>query len=187
MDAFCQCGNFAYFTETFTAGVIQSYQGQGTLEEAPLIQGQDPLEVFQKFDIDDMHPRRTTAKWVGKDLDHQNNECRFRLWKDVKDVFCIQIFEVQLTLGSLGIFILVLDFQAQDICYDRESNPHWRHQNSLPHKMADTTELFVVKMLPFLLIITMFGWRLVKKLNSLILNLLGAFLDILYLQVYGLH
>jgi len=53
MDAFCQCGNFAYFTETFTAGVIQSYQGQGTLEEAPLIQGQDPLEVFQKFDIDD--------------------------------------------------------------------------------------------------------------------------------------
>jgi len=138
-----------------------------------------------------MHPRRTTAKWVGKDLDHQNNGCGFRLWKDVKDVFCIQIFEVQLTLGSLAIFILVLDFQAHDICYDRESNPHWRHQNSLPHKiMADTTELFVVKMLPFLLIITMFGWRLVKKLNLLILNLLGAFLDtyyILYLQVYGLR
>jgi len=33
--------------------VIQSYQGQGLLEDAPLLQRQDPLEDFKKFNKDD--------------------------------------------------------------------------------------------------------------------------------------
>ena len=43
----------AYLAETFTAGVIQSYQGQGFLESVPLIERQYPLEDFKKFDQQD--------------------------------------------------------------------------------------------------------------------------------------
>lgn len=46
-------GLLLYMTETFTAGVIQSYQGQGMLENAPLLPHQDPLEDFKKFDQND--------------------------------------------------------------------------------------------------------------------------------------
>ncbi|KAL9963957.1 hypothetical protein ACROYT_G027521 [Oculina patagonica] len=114
------------------------------------------------------------------------------LWKAVKDVFCIQILG-GLALGSLAILILVLDFNSTDLCYDRQLHGNW---NSLPHKIqaivvtAETAEAYVVQMWSFLLIITMFSWPLVKKLNLLILNLLGAFLDTcyrLYLQVFGIY
>ena len=44
---------FAYISETFAAGVIQSYQGQVLLEDAPLLQRQDPLEDFKKFNRND--------------------------------------------------------------------------------------------------------------------------------------
>ena len=50
----------------------------------------------------------------------------------------------------------------------------------LPHNItAVTAESFVVKIWSFPLITTMFGWSLVKKLNLLILNLLGAFKHLL--------
>ena len=89
--------------------------------------------------------------------------------------------------------ILVLDFNSADLCYDKQLHGHW---DSLPHKIqaiiisAETAEAYVVQMWTFLLIITMFGWPLVKKLNLLILNLLGAFFDTcyrLFLQVYGIY
>ena len=55
MASFTLEGLFAYFSETFAAGVIQSYQGQRFLEDAPLIQRQDhdPLEDFKKFNSND--------------------------------------------------------------------------------------------------------------------------------------
>ena len=114
------------------------------------------------------------------------------LWKAVKDVFCIQILG-GLTLGSLAIFILVLDFNSVDLCYDKQLNGHW---DSLPRKIqaiivsAEVAEGYVVQMWTFLLMITMFGWPFVKELNLLILNLLGAVLDScyrLFLQVYGIY
>ena len=46
-------GLFAYISETFAAGVIQSYQGQGLLDDAPLLQRQDPMEDFKKFNRND--------------------------------------------------------------------------------------------------------------------------------------
>ena len=55
---------------------------------------------------------------------------------------------------------------------------------------ADTTEAYLVQLWPFLVILTMFGWRLINELNLLFLNLLGAFFDTcyrLYLQVYGIY
>ncbi|KAJ7392835.1 hypothetical protein OS493_010495 [Desmophyllum pertusum] len=112
-------------------------------------------------------------------------------WKAMKCVFCIQIIG-GLALGSLAIAILVLDFNSVDLCYDRRHS-HW---NSLPRKIqaiivtAETVEAYVIQMWTFLLVVTMFGWPLVKKLNLLILNLLGVFFDTcyrLYLQVYGIY
>ena len=196
MAAFTLEGLFAYVTETFTAGVIQSYQGQGFLEDAPLIQGQDPLEDFKKFDNNDTifqeydPPPGDESKMGWKRS--RPPKWWMSLWKAVKDVFCIQILG-GLTLGSLAIFILVSDFNSVNLCYDRKFHGHW---NSLPHKIqaiivtADTAEGYVIQMWSFLVIISMFGWPLVKKLNLLILNLVGAFFDTfyrLYLQVYGIY
>ena len=189
---------FAYVAETFTADVIQSYQGQGLLEDAPLIQGRDPLEDFKNFDnvdndaifqeydpplgdVSNMGWRRSRPPrwWMS-------------LWKAVKCVFFIQIVG-GLALGSLALLILVLDFNSVDLCYDRQLHGHW---NSLPHKIqaiivtAETVEAYIIQMWSFLLIVTMFSWPLVKRLNLLVLNLLGAFFDTcyrLYLQVFGIY
>ena len=199
MESFTLEGIVVYITETFSAGVIQSYQGQGFLEDAPLIRRRDHLEDFKKFDSNDTifqeydPPSEDDSKMGWK------RSCppkwRMSLWKAVKDVFqvfCIQILG-GVALGSLAILILVLDFNSVDLCYEEKLHGHW---NSIPPKIqaiivtGDTTETYVVQLWSFLLIITMFGWRLVKKLNLLILNLLAAFLDTcyrLYLQVYGIY
>jgi len=196
MPSFTLEGLFAYVTETFTAGVIQSYQGQGVLEDAPLIQGQDPLESFRKFDDNDTIFQEYDAP-PGEDSKMGWKRSRpskwgMSLWKAVKDVFRIQILG-GLILGTLAIFILVLDFNSVDLCYDRKFHRHW---NSLPPKIqaiivtADTAEGYVVQLWSFLAVITMFDWALVRKLNLLTLNLLGAFFDTcyrLYLQVYGIY
>ena len=196
MASFTLEGLFVYVTETFSAGVIQSYQGQGFLEDAPLIQHQDPLEDFKKFDNNDTifqeydPPSGDDSKMGWKRS--RPPKWWMSLWKAVKDVFCIQILG-GLALGSLAILILVLDFNSVDLCYDRQLHGNW---NTLPHSIqaivvtAETAEAYVVQMWSFLLIITMFGWPLLKKLNLLILNLLGAFCDTcyrLYLQVFGIY
>ena len=196
MASFTLEGLFVYVTETFSAGVIQSYQGQGLLEDAPLLQRRDPLEDFKKFDDNDTifqeydPPQGDNSKLGWK----RSRPAKWwmSLWKAVKDVFCIQILG-GLALGSLAIMILVLDFNSVDLCYDRQLHGNW---NSLSPKIqaivvtAETAEAYVVQMWSFLLIITMFGWPLIKKLNLLILNLLGAFCDTcyrLYLQVFGIY
>ncbi|XP_078345436.1 uncharacterized protein LOC144630953 [Oculina patagonica] len=190
-------GALAYIAETFTAGVIQSYQGQArVLENDPLIRGHDPLEDFKKFNNNDTifqeydPPPGDDSKMGWKKS--RPEKWWMSLWKAVKDVFCIQILG-GLALGSVAILILVLDFNSVDLCYEQKTNGHW---NAISHKIqaiivtADATEAYVIQMWPILLIITMFGWPLMKKLNLLILNLLAAFLDTcyrLYLQVYGIY
>ncbi|KAJ7392840.1 hypothetical protein OS493_010500 [Desmophyllum pertusum] len=97
------------------------------------------------------------------------------LWKAMKCVFCIQILG-GLAVGSLAIALLVLEFNSADFCYD----PYSQSQNwtSLPGKIqaiivtGESVEGFVVEMMSFLVIFTMFGWPLVKKLNLMSLNLL---------------
>ena len=189
-------GMFAYLSESFSAGVIQSYQGQGFLEDAPLIQQQDPLEDFKKFNSDDLifqeydPPLQNDSKMAWKKS--RPSVWWKSLWKAMKCIFYIQILG-GLALGSLAILILVLDFNSVDLCFDRQLHGNW---HTLPRNIqaiivtAETVEAYVVQMWTFLLIITMFGWRLVKKLNLLIINLLGAFCDTcyrLYLQVFGIY
>ncbi len=113
------------------------------------------------------------------------------LWKAAKHAFLIQICGGVL-LGSLAILILILDFNSVDLCFDMQST-NW---TSLPKKTqavmvtGATNEAFFVQLWTFLLVLVMFGWHVIKKLNLLILNLLGAFIDTCYrhyLQIYGMY
>ena len=77
-------GLFAYISETFAAGVIQSYQGQGLLDDAPLLQRQDPLEDFNNFNRNDQVFQEydppsgdDKIKRDGKDLARQHGDCRY--------------------------------------------------------------------------------------------------------------
>ena len=189
-------GVLAYITETFTAGVIQSYQGQGFLEEAPLIRGrQDPLEDFKKFNNNDTvfqeydPPPEDDSKMGWKRS--RPPKWWMSLWKAVKHAFYIQIVG-GVALGSLAFLILILDFNSVDLCFDMQAT-NW---TSLPKRTqavmvtAATTEAYVVQLWTFFLVLVMFGWPMIKKLNLLILNLLGAFLDTcyrLYLHIYGIY
>ncbi|XP_078374655.1 uncharacterized protein LOC144658174 [Oculina patagonica] len=201
MESFSLEGLFVYITETFTAGVIQSYQGQGFLENDPLIQRQDPLEDFKKFDNNDTifqeydPPPRDDSKMGWKRS--RPEKWWMSLGKAMKCVFCIQIL-AGLAVGSLAILVLVLDFNSIDLCYETFHGNHGGliHWNSTSHEIqaiiatGNAVEGFVVLMLPFLLITTMFGWPLVRKLNLLFFNPLVALLDTCYLvclQAFGYH
>ena len=188
-------GLFAYISETFAAGVIQSYQGQGLLGDAPLLQRQDPLEDFKKFNPNDQvfqeydPPSGDDSKMGWKRS--RPPTWRLSLWKAMKQAFYIQILG-GVALGLLAIVILVIDFNTVSLCYDMQSK-NW---TAIPKRIqavmvtADTTEAYLVQLWSFLVVLTMFGWRLIKELNLVFLNLLGAFLDTcyrLYLQVYGIY
>ena len=183
---------FAYVAETYTAGVIESNQGQ---TDVPFIQQLDPLEDFTKFDQKDAifqeydPPSGDDSKMGWKRS--RPPKWWMSLWKAIKCVFCIQILG-GLAVGSLAIAIIVLDLNSSDLCYDSQSQ-NW---TSLPEKIqaiivtGETVESYVVQLWAFFLIIAMFGWPLVKKLNLLAVNLLGAFFDScyrLYLQIYGIY
>ena len=181
--AFSLEGVLAYTLETFIAGVIESHQGQ---EDARLLQGQDLLDDFRKFDPNDEIFQEYDPPSLPRPPTWQ-----LSLWKVMKHAFCIQILG-GVALGLLAIVILVLDFNTVDLCYDMQSK-NW---TAIPKRIqavmvtADTTEAYLVQLWPFLVVLTMFGWRLIKELNLLFLNLLGAFLDTcyrLYLQVYGIY
>lgn len=164
MASFTLEGLFAYAAETFSAGVIQSYQGQGLLEDAPLLQQpQDPLEDFKKFNSNDTifqeydTPLEDDSKMAWKKS--RPPVWWLSLWKAIKCVFYVQILG-GLALGSLAILILVLDFNSVDLCFDRQLHGNWY---TLPRNIqavivtAETVEAYVVQMWTFLLIITMFG------------------------------
>lgn len=188
-------GLFAYITETFTAGVIQSYQGQGLLEDAPLLPQQDPLEDFKKFDQNDEifqeydSPPGDNSKMGWKRSRPATSP--MSLWKAMEHAFYIQIVG-GVALGSLAILILVLDFNTVDLCFDMQA-ANWTalpKENQAIMVTAAATEAYVVQLWTFFVVLIMFGWPLIKKLNLLILNLLGAFLDTcyrLYLQIYDIY
>ena len=190
--AFSLEGVFAYTLETFAAGVFQSCQGQGLLEDARLLQGQHPLDEFDGNDqiFQEYDPPSGDESEMGWKKSRPST-WKLSLWKAMKHAFCIQILG-GVALGLLAIVILVLDFNTVDLCYDMQAK-NW---TAIPKRIqavvvtADTTEAYLVQLWPFLVVLTMFGWRLIKELNLLFLNLLGAFLDTcyrLYLQVYGIY
>ena len=189
-------GLLVYISETFTAGVIQSYQGQVDLEQAPLLQQEDRLlEDFKKFgNKNDLifqeydPPKEDNSKMGWKKS--RPTSWWHSLWKAMKHAFCIQIVG-GIALGSIAILILVLDFNTVDLCFDRQKN--WR---TLPKRTQAVMvtgaccEAYVVQLWSFFVMLFLFGWPLIKELNLLVLNLLGAFVDTcyrLYLQVYDIY
>ena len=186
-------GVLTYLAETFTAGVIQSYQGQGILENLPLAERQDPLQDFTKFNPQDTvfqeydAPPDDDSKMAWKRS--RPEKWWMSLWKAMKHAFYIQIVG-GMALGSLAILILILDFNSVDLCFDKQST-NWKALTKRTQAVivtAATSEAYVVQMWTLLVVLVMFGWPVIKKLNLLTLNLLGAFLDScyrLYLQVYG--
>ena len=168
-------GLLFYMVEAFTADVIESYQGQGMLENAPLMQRQDPLEDFIRFNQNDKIFREYDPP-LGDDSKMSWKKSRppkwwMSLWKAVKHAFLIQICG-GVSLGSLAILILILDFNSVDLCYDMQST-NW---TSIPKKTqavmvtAAATEAYFVQLWTFLLVLVMFGWHVIKKLNLLSLN-----------------
>ena len=142
-------GCLAYISETFAVGVIQSYRGQILLEDAPLLQRQDPLEDFKKFNRNDEilqeydPPSGDDSKMGWKRS--RPPTWRLPLWKAMKHAFCIQILG-GVALGSLVILILVIDFNIFDLCYDMQS----KNCTAIPKRIqavmvtADTTEVYLV-------------------------------------------
>ena len=178
---------FLNITEKFTSGVIQCNQGQNLPENCvPLLQQQDPLEDFKKFDQQDTifqeydPPLGNDSKMGWKKS--RPTKWRISLWKAMKYVFCIQILG-GLAVGVLAIFIMVLEFNSADLCYDMRRMNNW---TSVPKKIqniivtGDAVWSYLVELWSFLLILTMFGWQFVKRLNLLSLNLIAAFLDTIY-------
>ena len=188
-------GLLVYISETFTAGVIQSYQGQEDLEQAPLLRQEDLLEDFRKFGnendliFQEYDPPEEDNSKMGWKKSRPTSWWR-SLWKAMKHAFCIQIVG-GVALGSVAILILVLDFITVDLCFDRQKN--W---TSLPKRTQAVMvtgaccEAYVVQLCSFFVMLFLFGWPLIKELNLLVLNLLGAFVDTcyrLYLQVYDIY
>lgn len=81
-----------------------------------------------------------------------------------------------------------LDFNSVDLCFDKQST-NWKALTKRTQAVivtAATSEAYVVQMWTFLVVLVMFGWPVIKKLNLLTLNLLGAFLDSCYRLSSGL-
>ena len=114
-------GLLLYMTETYTAGVIQSYQGQGMLENAPLIQRQDPLEDFKKFDQNDEifqeydPPLGDDSKMGWKKSRPPKNKCRTWPFIDfnISSLFILIYFLLYFSTFS----IFVWDFPT--LCQER--------------------------------------------------------------------
>ena len=184
---------FDYISETFTAGVIQSYQEQLGLGEAPLLPQEDLLEDFMRFGNDTIFqeydaPAEDESKMGWKKS--RPPSWWHSLWKAMKHAFCIQIVG-GVALGSIAILILVLDFNTVDLCFDRQKN--WTTVTKRTQAVIVTgacCEAYVVQLWNFFVVLFLFGWPLIKELNLLVLNLLGAFVDTcyrLYLQVYDIN
>ena len=188
-------GLFIYFSETFTAGVIQSYKGQ-ELDVAPLLRQEDLLEDFKKFGnendviFQEYDPPAEDNSKMGWKASRPASWWH-SLWKAMKHAFCIQIVG-GVALGSIAILILVLDFNTVDLCFD------WQKSNwtALPKRTQAVMvtgaccQAYMVQLWSFLVVLFLFGWPLIKELNLLVLNLFGAFVDTcyrLYLQVYDIY
>ena len=116
---------------------------------------------------------------------------RESLWKAMKCAFCMQIIG-GVALGSLAISILILNLRTLDFCFNVQKT-NWTAVSKRYQRMIVTvsiTESFVIQLWSLLLMLTMFESSLIKKLNLITLNLLGASFDTcfrLYCQMYGVN
>ena len=184
-----------YMVETFTAGVVQSCQGQEQQDGASLLHDQDPLEDFRKFNRNDeifqeYDPPPGDNSKMGWKISRPPT-WRVSLWKAMKCAFCMQILG-GVALGSLAISILILNLSTLDLCFNVQKT-NWTAVSKRYQRIIVTVEVietFVIQLWSLLLMLTMFESSLIKKLNLITLNLLGASFDTcfrLYCQMYGVY
>ena len=184
-----------YMVETFTAGVVQSCQGQEQQDGASLLHDQDPLEDFRKFNGNDeifqeYDPPPGDNSKMGWKISRPPT-WRVSLWKAMKCAFCMQILG-GVALGSLAISILILNLRTSDYCFNVQKT-NWTAVSKRYQKVIVTVEViktFVIQLWSLFLMLTMFESSLIKKLNLITLNLLGASFDTcyrLYCQMYGVY
>ena len=184
-----------YMVETFTAGVVQSCQGQEQQDGASLLHDQDPLEDFRNFNRNDEifqeydPPPGDNSKMGWKRS--RPPTWRLSLWKAMQCAFCIQILG-GVALGSLAISILILNLRTLDFCFNVQKT-NWTAVSKRYQRIIVTVaviETFVIQLWSLLLMLTMFESSLIKKLNLITLNLLGASFDTcfrLYCQMYDVN
>ena len=192
---------FVYVGESFTASVIDNCSGPNNRnkrqetecdESRPLVP-QNTLADFREFDEKDVVFQEFDPP-VGESVKtgwRLSRPSRLRvLWQCLKCVFFIQVC-VGGTIGIWAAFIVLLDLNTADLCYDKTTE--W---NQMPKEIqsirvsASAVEGFLIELWNFFYMTVIFGWGLMKELNLLTLNLLAAYTDTTYrlcLQVFGIY
>lgn len=192
----------AYIVEGFTGGVIENYSGttcrQAISEnsdstEVEVLVQEEALSDFTKFDPNDTvfqefnPPLGSCGKMAWK-------LSRPSTWKSVllcfKTVFTMQ-FVFGSSIGLLAVAVILLDLNTADLCYEKTFT--WDSIPPLIQSIRVTgqcVEGFFIEIWHFSIMLCMFGCLLMKELNLLTINLLGAFTDTcyrLFLQMYGIY
>lgn len=192
----------AYIVEGFTGGVIENYSGttcrQAISEnsdstEVEVLVQEEALNDFKKFDPNDTvfqefnPPLGSCGKMAWK-------LSRPSIWKSVllcfKTVFTMQ-FVFGSSIGLLAVAVILLDLNTADLCYEKTFT--WDSIPPLIQSIRVTgqcVEGFFIEIWHFSIMLCMFGCLLMKELNLLTINLLGAFTDTcyrLFLQMYGIY
>ena len=187
---------FAFLIESCTGGVLQNLpygRGEQADEEQALLQQPvsdgNLLRDFTDFDEDDAIFQEFEAR--GENTWRESRRSlRDSCWLCFKTVLQIQAV-AGLGLGLLAVVLALLDFNTADLCYERTFM--WDTIPPIIQSIRVTgqaIEGFVIELWDFLLMLIVFGWKIMKDLNLLTLNLLAAFTDMtyrLYFQVYGIY
>ena len=173
-----------HLMEKFTSSAFHCDNGQN--ERCVLLSQQSDLEDFNKFDSQDTIFQEYDPPSLG---DYNNMDWKrsrptkwwISLWKAMKCVVLIQILG-GLAVGLFAIGIVVLELNSVDLCYELQ----YQNWTSVPKKIqniivtADTIRSFPSQLWSILLMITMFGWPFLKRINLLFISLIASFVDMTY-------
>ena len=196
-----------YIAESFTGGVLENLSITGTCPSRDVegnIQEQEVepllpethdslLSEFTRFD-----PRDT----IFQEFDPPESVNGIMAWKKsrpswLKTLFsCFKtVFVMQVVIGSsialVAIAVLVLDLNTVDLCYEKTLN--WNTMPPIVQRIrvvSQSVEGFIIELWQFLIMLCMFGYSVLKKLNLLTINLLAALVDVCYrlvLQTFGIY
>lgn len=174
----------------FTNQQQQNQEGEHLIQ----VSIQERLQEFTRFDADDVLFREYDPP-----LNEEENPKAWKksrptlskaIWRCLRCVFLIQTVCGTL-LGMLAIFIAFLDFNSSELCYSK--TVEWKEIPRMVRAVRTTgqaIEGFVIEIWDYLLLSTVFPWSVMKELNLLTINLLGAFIDMsyrLYFELYGIY
>ena len=177
-------------------GNIQEHEGEPLLSETRVNSAETHDSLLSEFRINDSSDK------IFQEFDPPEGDFEIMAWKKsrpswLKTLFiCFKtVFVMQVVIGSsialVAIAVLVLDFNTVDLCYEKTLN--W---NTMPpiiqriRVVSQSVEGFIIELWQFLIMLCMFGYSVLKKLNLLMINLLAALVDVCYrlvLQTFGIY